>query len=147
MVTRTPGLTWITITAHGAQDEAANWVGFGDDCGVAGGLSGALHAATGEIGFVGDAIADPLTGIFAALTAWNAWVSRQGGRHGIAMSRVVAHCIESARREGATEFDQALRAWRAAVGQPFPNVRRRSIGATTELGADTERFLCAAARC
>ena len=44
----TPGLVWITITAHGVQGEAANWIGFGDDCGVAAGLSAALHAATGR---------------------------------------------------------------------------------------------------
>lgn len=55
IVRATPGLVWITITGHGAEGDAAGWVGFGDDCGVAAGLSVALRAAGGTPGFVGDA--------------------------------------------------------------------------------------------
>ena len=137
MVRSVPGLVWVTITGHGADGEPAGWVGFGDDCGVAAGLSAALRAASGRTGFVGDAIADPLTGIFAALAAWEAWVSGRGGRTGLAMSHVVASCLREARERSATELDFSLEAWSASVGQPFPAVRRRPIGSLPALGEDT----------
>jgi crotonobetainyl-CoA:carnitine CoA-transferase CaiB-like acyl-CoA transferase len=126
-VRTTPGLVWVTITGHGAEGEAAGWVGFGDDCGVSGGLSAALRAASGHSGFVGDAIADPLTGIFAAQVAWDAWISRRGGRFGVAMSRVVALCLAAARAKDPAALESSLRAWSAAVGKPFPTINRRSI--------------------
>lgn len=58
-------LVWISITAYG-RVAAPHRVGFGDDCAAAGGL-----VAWGDEGpcFVGDAIADPLTGLFAAHAA------------------------------------------------------------------------------
>jgi len=51
---------WLSITAHGSTGEAASRVGFGDDAAAAGGL-----LADGADGprFIGDAIADPITGI------------------------------------------------------------------------------------
>lgn len=58
------GATWISITAAG---RASNRVGFGDDVAAAAGL-----VATDDDGgplFVGDAIADPLTGLTAAACA------------------------------------------------------------------------------
>jgi crotonobetainyl-CoA:carnitine CoA-transferase CaiB-like acyl-CoA transferase len=118
---------WVSITGHGARGEAANWVGFGDDCGVAGGLSAALRAATGRTGFVGDAIADPLTGIFAALAAWEAWQHGRGGRFGLAMSDVVAHCLAAARRADPAALEVTLQSGAAAEGQSFPPTRRRPI--------------------
>ena len=128
LVQTTPGLVWITITGHGAEGDAANWVGFGDDCGVRAGLSAALRNACGHTGFVGDAIADPLTGIFAARTAWEAWQTGRGGRFGLALSSVVARCMAQAMRADAAGFEASLRAWDTAAGQPFPTVRQRSMG-------------------
>lgn len=141
LVHDTPGLTWVTITAHGACGEPANWVGFGDDCAVAGGASAALRAATGASGFVGDALADPLTGIHAALIAWRAWQSGRGGRFGLAMSHIVAACIARERERDADGFERALRAWRAAAGTAFPQVARRPIGPVAPLGAHTQEYL------
>jgi hypothetical protein len=132
IVRTVPGLVWVSITAHGAEGESAQWVGLGDDCGVSAGLSAALRAATGRTGFVGDAIADPLTGIFAALAAWETWRSRRGGRWGLAMSAVVARCLAAARERDAGALDSSLRAWGSAVGKPFPRVAQRAI--TTRLG-------------
>jgi len=140
-VRSSPGLIWITITAHGTQGDAANWVGFGDDCGVAGGLSAALQWACGETGFVGDAIADPLTGIFAALAAWNAWASKKGGRFGIAMSRVVAQCVSNSFQRDRPEFENCLRDWRESIGHPFPNVQRRRIGLHAAFGEHTQMMM------
>lgn len=141
LVRSIPGLVWVTITAHGAEDEAAGWVGFGDDCGVAAGLSAALRSASGRTGFVGDAIGDPLTGIFAALAAWEAWVSRRGGRIGLAMSHIVASCLREAGERSAAELNSSLKAWSASVGQPFPAVRQRPIGHLSVFGEDTKSRL------
>ena len=119
LVRDVPGLAWITITGHGTRGDAGNWIGLGDDCGVAGGLSGALLRATGTLGFVGDAIADPLTGIVAARHA-AAMVSRgEGGRVIVAMSGVVRAALASERRRDPLALTQALRDWANARGQPF----------------------------
>lgn len=141
IVTRTPGLVWITITGHGATDEPANWVGFGDDCSVAAGLSAALRAVTERTGFVGDAIGDPLTGIFAADAAWRAWTSGLGGRIGIALSGVVACCLARCRERDPELLNEHLQNWSASIGRPFPAVQRRNIGSACSLGEHTHRVL------
>jgi hypothetical protein len=141
IVRTTPGLVWVTITGHGAVGDATNWVGFGDDCGVAGGLSAALRAASGRTGFVGDAIADPLTGMLAALVAWEAWTSRQGGRFGLAMSRVIARSLAIARDQDSPALERSLAAWGAAAGKPFPTVSRRPIGPLPSFGENTRSYV------
>lgn len=125
LVRTVPGLSWITITGHGATGDAANWVGFGDDCGVAAGLSAALRAATGKIGFVGDAIADPLTGIRAAQVAWEGWSSGRGGRFGLSMTGVAAQALAEAAAD-PDGLTATLQAWAAAVGMPYPSVPDRT---------------------
>jgi hypothetical protein len=146
IVQTTPGLVWVSITGHGAAGEASNWVGFGDDCGISGGLSAALRATTGRSGFVGDAIADPLTGMLAALVAWEAWAARRGGRFGLAMSEVVARFLATARQQDPAALESSLKAWSAAVGKPFPTVNRRPIGPLSARGADTRSYLARAAQ-
>jgi hypothetical protein len=141
IVRSTPGLVWLCITGHGAGGEAGEWVGFGDDCGVAGGLSAALRAASGATGFVGDAIADPLTGMEAARVAWEAWSSRRGGRFALAMSQVVARAVAESRAADPQQWQAVLRAWSAAVGEPFPKVPQRPIGALPAWGEQTRGYL------
>ena len=68
------GRVWVRITGHGAYGERANWVAFGDDAAVSGGLVGGTDR---DPVFCGDAIADPLTGLHAALE-----VTRSLGRGG-----------------------------------------------------------------
>jgi len=58
------GRVWLRITGHGSDGERANWVAFGDDAAVSGGL---VDGTDSEPVFCGDAIADPLTGLHAAL--------------------------------------------------------------------------------
>lgn len=72
-----PSLIWVAITAHGWTGEAAMRVGFGDDCAAAGGLVDWIDDAPV---FVGDALADPLTGLHAARLATEALA---GGRCGL----------------------------------------------------------------
>jgi hypothetical protein len=57
-----PGRVWLSITAYGRSQPMR--VGFGDDCAVAGGL--VAHDAEGPV-FVGDAAADPITGLLGAV--------------------------------------------------------------------------------
>lgn len=93
LVCEVPGLVWITITGHGIASEAANWIGYGDDTGVAGGLSAAYFAASGKISIVGDAIGDPLTGIYAARMALEQRNLGNGARLALSMSAVVAKAL------------------------------------------------------
>jgi hypothetical protein len=74
------GLTWISITGQGRDLDR---VGFGDDAAVAGGL-----VSSGC--FVGDAIADPLTGVHAALAAWAGILGGGALLVDLALSRVAA---------------------------------------------------------
>lgn len=82
-----PHLTWAAITAHGFAGSGALRVGFGDDCAVAGGL---LRWQDGEPRFLGDALADPLTGLEAA----RAVLAGQRGLIDLAMARVAAAYAE-----------------------------------------------------
>ena len=67
---------WLSITGHGRNDPERNWVGFGDDAAVAGGL--VAYDDSKQPCFLGDAIADPLTGIAAASAVTEAL--EDGGR-------------------------------------------------------------------
>ena len=131
-----PGLVWMSITAHGVRGDTANRVGFGDDCGVAGGLTAALVQAAGGVGFVGDAIADPLAGITAAGLAWQRWQSGKGGRVVLSMSGVVANALS----EEDKVIDD-LRIWSTAQGVTFPDVIARAASPARAFGADTEEWL------
>ncbi len=80
---RFPHLAWVAITAHGFSGEGAARVGFGDDCAVAGGL---VRWDAGEPRFLGDALADPLTGLEAATRV----LAGSRGLIDMAMARVAA---------------------------------------------------------
>jgi hypothetical protein len=141
LVREVPGLVWLSITGHGATGEAANWVGVGNDCAVAGGLSRALADATGEIGYVGDALADPLTGITVALEGLRSYASGEAVRLGFAMSAIAARALAEERAFDRPALDAELRAWGASVGKLFPKVPHRAgLAPVHELGADTEKW-------
>ncbi|MGW0037999.1 CoA transferase [Gordonia sp. NPDC003376] len=81
------GQVWLRITGHGAEGEAAQWVGFGDDAAVAGGLVG--RSPRGPV-FCADAIADPLTGIESARLVTEALDQGGGVLIDVALSAVAA---------------------------------------------------------
>lgn len=148
LVREVPGLIWLSVTGHGASGEAANWAGIGHDCGVAGGLARAMEQASGEIGYVGDALADPLTGIFAAIEGWRAYKRGEARRLGFSMSAVTAQALAEERAHDAAALDAELRGWAAAVGVVFPQVPRRPMLAEVRaIGADTARYFPALAEC
>ena len=70
------GGVWIAVTGHGWTGEAGRRVGFGDDAAVAGGL--VTMRKDGRPHFIGDAIADPLTGLAAAAAALRALAAGGG---------------------------------------------------------------------
>lgn len=82
-----PGLLWVAITAHGWSGDAAMRVGFGDDCAVAGGL---VRWEEDEPRFMGDALADPLTGMMAATLALEALAERRCGLIDVSLARTAA---------------------------------------------------------
>lgn len=82
-----PDLLWVAITAHGWRGEAAMRVGFGDDCAAAGGL---VRWDEERPQFVGDALADPLTGLTAATLALEALAGQQGGVIDVSLARTAA---------------------------------------------------------
>lgn len=136
LVHQSPGQVWLSITGHGVEEPEGHWVGFGDDCGVAAGLAAAMRAATGAAGFVGDAIADPLTGIIAATCALESWRTGSGGHYGVSMRGVATMALASERKARPEAFRSELRAWREAEGTPFPAVPLRPVGKLSSPGYD-----------
>lgn len=84
------GAIWVSIVAHPNEPDRA---GFGDDAAVDAGLSSLMEHSFGEPMFVGDAIADPLTGLHAALGAWAAWRTESPCLLEIALSEIVRASI------------------------------------------------------
>jgi len=64
------GKVWLSITGYGRAEPVRNWVAFGDDAAVAGGL--VAWEGDGLPVFCGDALADPVTGMLAAAAALEA---------------------------------------------------------------------------
>ena len=83
-----PALTWLAITGYGWSGEAAARVAFGDDAAAAGGL--VRWTAAGAPRFLGDALADPVTGLAAATGALRGWVSGGGVLVDVSLARSAA---------------------------------------------------------
>ena len=62
-----PGLVWVAVTGYGWTGAGASRVAFGDDAAAAGGL--VRWTPGGAPRFLGDALADPVTGLAAAVGA------------------------------------------------------------------------------
>jgi hypothetical protein len=97
-----------------------------------------MEQAWGTALFAGDAIADPLTGLYAALGAWAGW--RGGGRRliDLSMHGTVAHSMNA----GLADRDE-LQRWQsiaASDDEPCYPLRTASAAARA-LGADTAAVL------
>lgn len=95
LVRARPGLTWVSITGYGRRGAAAQWIGFGDDAASAAGLATATGALAGGDTplFCADAIADPLTGMHAAVAALGAYRRGGGVLLALALRDVAAHAL------------------------------------------------------
>jgi hypothetical protein len=124
-----PGMVWLGITGYGRRAPMRDWVAYGDDAGVAAGLSWLIGGNRGDPVFCGDAIADPLSGLHAALLAQAAWLDGGGQLLDLALRDVVAYCIGA----GYAPPDTGEEASRP--------VARTAPARAAELGADTARLL------
>ncbi|MFE5478424.1 CoA transferase [Nocardia sp. NPDC056541] len=132
------GASWVSITAAG---RASNRIGFGDDIAAAAGLV-AFEPDSGTPAFVGDAIADPLTGLTAAVLAMSAPADGRGVLWDISMTDVVASTLTAdpvprTAQRGDTWFVES-------ENGPIPVAKplsRKMIGPAAESGADTARVL------
>lgn len=101
------GTSWLSITAAGRASDA---VGFGDDAAARAGL---VVADQGDLLPVGDAIADPLTGVRAAVEANAALASSEAVLIDVSMIDVVAETLtempehEVRRRDGRWVVEHA----------------------------------------
>jgi hypothetical protein len=115
-----PGRVWLRLTGYGASGERATRVAFGDDAAVAGNLVGVGPA------FVGDAIADPLTGL-AATQAVLESLRRGGGE-----------IVEVALAEVAADYATSPPTVDPESGEP-PRIPTPSPQPAPALGADNRR--------
>ncbi len=79
---------WLSITGHGRDGDGADRVAFGDDAAVAGGL--VVWDDDGPC-FCADAVADPVTGLTAAVAAMTALASGERWLVDVAMAHAARH--------------------------------------------------------
>lgn len=126
-VARRP-VVWVSITGHGRA--AGLRTAFGDDAAVAGGLvAWPVTCAEGSgPWFCADAVADPLTGLVAAIAALEGWRAGGGWLLDVSMAAVAAAAAGAAPAVG----------WDGPVAPPRA---RPVVGRARPLGADTDAVL------
>jgi crotonobetainyl-CoA:carnitine CoA-transferase CaiB-like acyl-CoA transferase len=135
-----PGRVWVGITGYGRTDPPPGRVAFGDDAAVAAGAALAVADREGPL-FCGDAIADPLTGLHAALAAWAAWRSGGGALLDLSLVGATAHALAFAPVADFSVQGDADRARVVAAGQTAevaPPRARAAPRRARSTGADTE---------
>jgi len=152
LVRRIPGSVWVSITGHGRAGTDADRVAFGDDAACAAGLAAATGTPEAPL-FCGDAIADPLAGIQAALAAWEAWRAGGGVLLDISLARAAAWSAfaREPAPEGGPDARAGVQVLRRAGGHEViaegerapvaPPRVRRPRGRARPLGADTAAVL------
>lgn len=142
-----PGRVWVSITGYGRAE--ADLVAFGDDAAVAGGLVGWIDERPV---FCADAVADPLTGLCAALGVVASMAEGGGHLIDVSMRDVAAAFAGSpAPDHGTHDVYRAGSGW--AVHCPedgaeqavLPPRAPAPVGVAAPLGADTDLVLTALA--
>jgi len=93
-----PGRLWTSITGYGRDHD---WIAFGDDAAVAAGLAhdpepdATAGAPASTPRFCADAIADPLTGLTAAVAIAALVAQGRGGLLALALADVAAHAAHA----------------------------------------------------
>ena len=148
IVRENPAATWLSICGYGRDEPAAQWIAFGDDAAVAGGLSQVLWDCSHRPMFCADAIADPLTGLHAALAAWWSFTHGGGRLLSVALHDVIAFGIQFAAAHDADENRATAAAWSASITNTdmAPPRARVSSGTARALGADTHAVLATLVR-
>lgn len=138
-----PGRVWVSITGHGRDGPGADRVAFGDDAAVAGGLVAA--DSEGRPVFCSDAIADPLTGLYATAAALAGLLEGGGLLVDVTMREVAAHVAAGPSAPRPTVERIASGGWRVrqpAGAQPVIAPRRPAVvGRAEPMGASTAEVL------
>jgi hypothetical protein len=143
-VAEAPGRSWVSLTGYGRPEPYGNWVAFGDDAAVAAGLAWAVDAHEERPLFCGDAIADPLGGLHAAVAALGSW--RAGGGHllDVSLRDVCAHALAAGPAD-SVEVIPVDDGWEIVHEgrhtRVAPPRARRARETARVLGADTETVL------
>ncbi|RZL82701.1 MAG: CoA transferase [Rhodococcus sp. (in: high G+C Gram-positive bacteria)] len=130
------GATWVSITAAGRSSDR---IGFGDDLSATAGLI--ARDVSGPV-FVGEALADPLTGVTAAALAMSAPADGSGHLWDLSMSDLVASTLtddpapKSVRRDGRWMVETASGV--VPIAEPRARV---PAGCAPESGVDTAAVL------
>ena len=150
LVGKIPGLIWLSITGYGRQEPEANWVAFGDDAAIAAGAFATVgrKSGTGESVmpvFCGDALADPLSGLHAAVAAQAFLQSGRGALLDISLFQVVSHCLHFRKDVPKGELKNTGNGWQLRTGEQLlevekPQPRLPEVMAA-QLGQDTQSVL------
>jgi len=92
---------WLSITGYGRAGLAGQRVGFGDDCAVAGGL---VDFSSDGPHFLGDAIADPISGLVAATSIFRAIDQQKSCLIGVSLAES-ASWLNSVRKKQESQRD------------------------------------------
>jgi hypothetical protein len=90
-----PHQLWISISAHGGSEDPNQRVGYGDDAAAE---AGAVCWEDGVPHFAGDALADPVTGLLAAVTALGLLANGRTGLLRLDLAGAVRWAIDPHRR-------------------------------------------------
>jgi hypothetical protein len=138
------GLTWVSLTGYGRATPGRDWVAFGDDASVAAGLATATGSEATPL-FCGDAIADPLTGLHAAVAALRSWREGGGQLLDLALRDVVAHALAFESRQPRCTVHRVRDGWRVSCGAESQRVleprARVAKGRARAFGCDTRTVL------
>jgi crotonobetainyl-CoA:carnitine CoA-transferase CaiB-like acyl-CoA transferase len=129
-VARTAGTTWISITGYGREGACGERVAFGDDAAFAAGFT-----VDDPPRFLGDAIADPIAGLYAAAVG----LAALGGHRGQLVDLSLRGAAAYARGQGgprAAPYATHDLTWMAA-STAAPRARARHAAARP-FGADTD---------
>jgi hypothetical protein len=144
LVRTRPGLTWVSLTGYGRTSPGGDWVAFGDDASVAAGLATATGSEETPL-FCADAIADPLTGLHAAVAALHSWREGGGRLLDLALRDVAAHALSFERRQPRCTVHRERDGWWVSSGaesqrvlEPRARIPKSSARA---LGCDTRAVL------
>jgi len=118
---------WVGITAYGRTGPWANAPGFGDDAALAAGLL-AFDPVTGGPVPCGDAIADPVTGVHAALLAVACRLSGGAWLADLALREQIAATLD-------VPFDPG------EPGEALDPLPRKASGVAPDLGEHTAKVL------
>ena len=92
---------WLSITGYGRAGLAGQRVGFGDDCAVAGGL---VDFSSDGPHFLGDAVADPISGLVAATAILRAFNEHKSCLIGVSLAESAAW-LNSVRKKQESQRD------------------------------------------